>query len=144
MHMYELMGLLPEDEFLTVRRGTIVRKTGIVSISDDGIYTMTDGSTFQRVKRFLNQHKVMWEKLGLNTSRGQTDTTSDLPKKPLTLLEKYSVLDAMLVAYADVVLNGVQCTLHDYSPEVDKTLTIHCYQPEPGFCACVLTEDDRT
>ena len=59
MLMYELMEVLPEDEFLTVRRGTIVRKTGIVSISDDGIYTMTDGSTFQRVKRFLNQHKVM-------------------------------------------------------------------------------------
>ena len=40
-----------------------------------------------------------------------------------------------------VDLNGVQRTLHDYSPEIDKTLTIHCYQPEPGYCACVLTED---
>ena len=46
-----------------------------------------------------------------------------------------------LIAYADVALNGVQRTLHDYSPEIDKTLTIRCYQPEPGYCACVLLED---
>ena len=137
----------------------------------------------------------MREKLGL--TRWQTDVESALPMKPLTLLEKCSILDDMpvayciielvfdeaghgidfifrycnkqmeviegvpvedmvdhsfyevfkngdkkwLIAYADVALNGVQRTLHDYSPEVSKTLTIHCYQPEPGYCACVLTED---
>ncbi len=43
-----------------------------------------------------------------------------------------------LVAYADVALNGVQRILHDYSPEIDKYLTIYCYQPEPGYCACIL------
>ena len=47
-----------------------------------------------------------------------------------------------LIAYADVALNGVQRTLHDYSPEIDKTLTIRCYQPEPSYCACVLLEDE--
>ena len=26
----------------------------------------------------------------------------------------------------------------DYSPEIDKTLTIYCFQPAPGYCACVL------
>ena len=46
-----------------------------------------------------------------------------------------------IVSYADVALNGGQRTLHDYSPEIDKNLTIQCYQPEPGYCACVLTED---
>lgn len=43
-----------------------------------------------------------------------------------------------LVAYADVALNGTKRTLCDYSPEIDKHLTITCYQPEPGFCACIL------
>lgn len=47
-----------------------------------------------------------------------------------------------LIAYADVALNGVQRTLHDYSQEIDKTLTIRCYQPEPDYCACVLLEDE--
>lgn len=47
-----------------------------------------------------------------------------------------------LVSYADVALNGTKHTLHDYSPEVDKNLTIHCYQPEPGYCACVLQANE--
>ena len=43
-----------------------------------------------------------------------------------------------LVAYADVALNGSNRTLSDYSPEINKNLTSYCYQPKPGFCACVL------
>ena len=43
-----------------------------------------------------------------------------------------------LVAYADVALNGINRVLHDYSPEIGKNLTIYCYQPEEGYCACVL------
>ena len=43
-----------------------------------------------------------------------------------------------LVTYADVALNGNKHILHDYSPEIDKTLTIYCFQPAPGYCACVL------
>ena len=43
---------------------------------------------------------------------------------------------------SDVALNGTKHTLHDYSPEVDKYLTIHCYQPEPGYCACVLQANE--
>ena len=42
------------------------------------------------------------------------------------------------IANADVALNGTKHTLHDYSPEINKNLIIHCYQPEPGYCACVL------
>lgn len=49
-----------------------------------------------------------------------------------------------LVAYADTALNGTPHTLHDYSPEIGKTLTIHCYQPEANFCACVLIPDEQT
>ena len=48
-----------------------------------------------------------------------------------------------LVAYADVALNGTKRILYDYSPEIDKYLTIWCYQPEPGYCACVLQVTDR-
>ena len=49
-----------------------------------------------------------------------------------------------LVSYADVALNGSQRTLSDYSPEIDKNLTIYCYQPEPGYCACVLVPERDT
>ena len=53
---HELIEILPEDEFLIVRNGTAVRKTGIISIGNDGIYTMIDGSTFQGTKRSLKKH----------------------------------------------------------------------------------------
>lgn len=195
MLMHELMDVLPEDEFLVVRKGTVVRKSGILSIGDDGIYTMIDGSTFQGTKRSLKKHKVIREMLGLNARGQQMNQSSQDPVLPLTFLEKCSILDDMplaycvielvfdenghgvdfifrycnkqmeviegvpledmlnhsfyevfkngdkkwLIAYADVALNGRQHILHDYSPEIDKTLTIHCYQPEPGYCACVLT-----
>lgn len=43
-----------------------------------------------------------------------------------------------LVSYADVALNGTKHTLKDFSPEIGKDLTIYCYQPEPGFCTCIL------
>ena len=196
MLMQELLKVLPEDEFLKIRKGSVIRKSGIISISDGGVYTMIDGTTFQGVKRSLKKHKVMREKLGL--TRLQTDVESALPMKPLTLLEKCSVLDDMpvaycvielvfdenghgidfifrycnkqmeviegvpvedmvdhsfyevftngdrkwLVTYADVALNGVQRTLHDFSPEIGKNLTIYCYQPEPGYCACILVADE--
>ena len=42
----------------------------------------------------------------------------------------------------DAALNGTKHILHDYSPEVDEYLTIHCCQPEPGYCACVLQAAD--
>ena len=45
--------------------------------------------------------------------------------------------------YDDVALNGVQRILHDYSPEIDKDLTIYCYQPEPGYCACILVTNEK-
>ena len=43
-----------------------------------------------------------------------------------------------LVTYADVALNGKKVILHDYSPEIGKDLTIYCFQPHPGYCACIL------
>ena len=185
MQMHELMEVLPENEFVTVRRGTIVRKSGILAISDDGVYTLIDGSTYQGRKRYLKEHKNLRKKLNLGTPKKQSHSLQEQPPIPLTLLEKCSLLDDMpmayciielvfdeyghgidfifrycnkymavvkgvpvedminhffyevfqngdrkwLIAYADVALNGVQRTLHDYSPEINKTLTIRCYQP---------------
>lgn len=196
MRMYELMEYLPEEAFVLIRKGILLRKSGILSISDDGVYTMLDGRTFCGRKRSCQPHRKLRAELGLNASAPQTSSDRVQPRT-LSLLEKCSILDDMpvaycvielvfdesgcgvdfifrycnhymavvegvpveamvdhsfyevfkngdrkwLVAYADVALNGRQRTLHDYSPEINKTLTIHCYQPEPGYCACVLEED---
>ena len=42
---YEIEKILPEDEFVIIRKGIALRKSAIAAISDDGIYTMMDGET---------------------------------------------------------------------------------------------------
>lgn len=200
MLLHEIEKYLPMDEFVTVRRGTIVRISAILSISNDGIYTMIDGKTFQGRKRFLSDHKKLRTNLQLNNTYVITKPMKkEQPRVPEEFLDKCSILDEMqlayciielvfdenghgldfifrycnkqmevlegvsidemvnhsfyevfkngdkkwLVAYADVALNGVKRTIKEYSPEIGKTLTIYCYQPEPGYCACVLTEDNN-
>ena len=182
--VHNVLFALPESDFLSISKGTVVCRSHIVNISNDGIYTMSDGRTFQGRKRGMSSHR----RLGAEIELAETKP------HPLSMLEKCSLLDDMplafcvielvfnedghgvdfifrycnaqmavvegvpieemlnrsfykvfpngdkkwLVAYADVALNGTKHTLHDYSPEIDKYLTIHCYQPEPGYCACVL------
>ena len=186
----EIALYLPDEEFVNITKGILLRKSQIVNISDDGLYAMTDGSVFQGRKRNLSQHKQLRQALGL--SKEQNEKTEKMI--PLELLEKCSILNDMplafcvielvfdangrgvdfvfrycneemavvegipvsemlnnsfyevfengdkkwLVTYADVSLNGTKVILHDYSPEIGKELTIYCFQPHPGYCACIL------
>lgn len=188
--IHEIVDFLPKDQFLLITKGVIVRLDQIIHISDDGVYTMTDGKTFQGRQRYLSTHKKLRDELMLNSSSNYLKHFS----MPIGFWEKCSILDDMpiaycvielvfdgdghgidfifrycnkhmeivegiplkdmlnrsfyevfkngdkkwLISYADVALNGTKHTLRDYSPEIDRYLTIHCYQPEPGFCACVL------
>lgn len=186
----EIAIYLPDEEFVNITKGILLRKSQIVNISDDGLYTMTDGSVFQGRKRNISQHKQLRQALGL--SKEQNEKAEKMI--PLELLEKCSILNDMplafcvielvfdangrgvdfvfrycneemavvegipvsemlnnsfykvfengdkkwLVTYADVALNGKKVILHDYSPEIGKDLTIYCFQPHPGYCACIL------
>ena len=186
----EIAIYLPDEEFVNITKGILLRKSQIVNISDDGLYAMTDGSVFQGRKRNISQHKQLRQALGL--SKEQNEKTEKMI--PLELLEKCSILNDMplafcvielvfdangrgvdfvfrycneemavvegipvsemlnhsfyevfengdkkwLVTYADVALNGKKVILHDYSPEIRKDLTIYCFQPHPGYCACIL------
>lgn len=186
----EIAIYLPDEKFVNITKGILLRKSQIVNISDDGLYTMTDGSVFQGRKRNISQHKQLRQTLGL--SKEQNEKAEKMI--PLELLEKCSILNDMplafcvielvfdangrgvdfvfrycneemavvegipvsemlnnsfykvfengdkkwLVTYADVALNGTKVILHDYSPEIGKELTIYCFQPHPGYCACIL------
>ena len=187
--VHTVLSALPERDFLSISKGTVVCRSHIVNISNDGVYTMSDGRTFQGRKRGMSSHRRLSAEIGLTNTKHHT----------LSMLEKCSLLDDMplafcvielvfnedghgvdfifrycnaemetvegipveemlnrsfykvfpngdkkwLVSYADVALNGTKHTLHDYSPEIDKNLIIHCYQPEPGYCACVLQVTDQ-
>ena len=186
----EIAIYLPDEEFVNITKGILLRKSQIANISDDGLYTMTDGSVFQGRKRNISQHKQLRQALGLSKEQ---DAKAE-KMVPLELLEKCSILNDMplafcvielvfdangrgvdfvfrycneemavvegipvsemlnnsfyevfengdkkwLVTYADVALNGTKVILHDYSPEIGKDLTIYCFQPHPGYCACIL------
>ena len=186
----EIAIYLPDEEFVNITKGVLLRKSQIVNISGDGLYTMTDGSVFQGRKRNISQHKQLRQALGL--SKEQNEKAEKMI--PLELLEKCSILNDMplafcvielvfdadgrgvdfvfrycneemavvegipvsemlnnsfyevfkngdkkwLVTYADVALNGTKVVLHDYSPEIGKDLSIYCFQPHPGYCACIL------
>lgn len=186
----ELMLYLPEEDFLNISKGVVLRKNQIVHISDEGLYTMTDGAVFQGRKRNLSQHKQIRRELGLNAqnySEVSEDSSlklfnncsflNDMPlafciielvfnanghgvdfvfrycNDEMAVVEGVPVSEMLnrsfyevfengdkkwLVTYADVALNGNKHILQDYSPEIDKTLTICCFQPAPGYCACVL------
>lgn len=187
--VHEVESFLPDGAFVSIAKGVVVRRSGIVHISDVGVYTMADGKTFQGRRRYLSEHKRLRRELGLDVPSPQEEF-----KAPLGFYEKCSIMDDMplaycvielvfdadghgvdfifrycnkqmavvegvpveemlnrsfyevfrngdrkwLVSYTDVALNGTKHTLRDFSPEIGKNLTIYCYQPEPGFCACVL------
>ena len=190
--MHELLAFLPQGEFISISRNTIVRRDKIINISHDGVYTMADGKTFQGRTRYLSTHRRLRKEMHFNVPLPQIEVTPSL-----SFFEKCSILDDMpvaycvielvfdedghgvdfvfrycnkymavvegipveemlnrsfyeifkngdrkwLISYADVALNGSTHTLHDYSPEIDKNLTIYCYQPQQGYCACVLVPE---
>ena len=119
--LQEVLAFLPEEDFISISRNAIVRRDKIINISHDGVYTMLDGKTFQGRTRYLSTHRRL--------KKDEVFKNGD---------RKW------LVSYADVALNGSKRTLSDYSPEIDKNLTIHCYQPGPGYCACRLAPELST
>ena len=147
----ELMLYLPEEDFLNISKGVVLRKNQIVHISDEGLYTMTDGAVFQGRKRNLSQHKQIRKALGaeghgvdfvFRYCNDEMAVVEGIPVSEMLNRSFYEVFEngdkKWLVTYADVALNGNKHILQDYSPEIDKTLTIYCFQPASGYCACVL------
>ena len=187
----EIRAWLGDEDFINICKGVTVRKDQIVDISRAGVYTMTDGRTFQGRQRHLAEHKLLRQELmPLSSERGD--------EAPKSLLKKCTLMDALplafcvieltfdaaghgvdfvfrycnpmmavvegvpvenmvnrsfyevfpdgdrkwLVSCADPALNGSCHTLRDYSRELEQNLTIHCYQPESGYCACLLLPED--
>lgn len=193
--IHEIRDFLPAEDFADIAKGVLVRRSRIARIADDGVYTMTDGKSFQGRRRNLSVHKRLRHEMHLDIPSADTEFSP-----PPGFFEKCKILDGMplaycvielvfdenghgvdfifrycnrqmavvegipvsemlnrsfyevfkngnrkwLVAYADVALNGTERTICDFSPEIGKELTIYCYQPEPGFCSCILIPAERS
>ena len=96
----EIAIYLPDEEFVNITKGVLLRKSQIVNISDDGLYTMTDGSVFQGRKRNISQHKQLRQALGL--SKEQDEKAEKMIS--LELLEKCSILNDMPLAFCVIEL----------------------------------------
>ena len=96
----EIAIYLPDEEFVNITKGILLRKSQIVNISDDGLYTMTDGSVFQGRKRNIIQHKQLRQALGL--SKEQDEKAEKMIS--LELLEKCSILNDMPLAFCVIEL----------------------------------------
>ena len=96
----EIAIYLPDEEFVNITKGILLRKSQIVNISDDGLYTMTDGSVFQGRKRNISQHKQLRQALGLSKEQ---DAKAE-KMVPLELLEKCSILNDMPLAFCVIEL----------------------------------------
>lgn len=187
----EIRAWLGDEDFINICKGVTVRKDQIVDISRAGVYTMTDGRTFQGRQRHLAEHKLLRQELmPLSSERGdeapksllkkctlmcasarllrdRADVRRGGPRRRLCLSAYCNPMMAVvegvpvenmvnrsfyevfpdgdrkwLVSCADTALNGSCHTLRDYSRELEQNLTIHCYQPESGYCACLLLPED--
>lgn len=92
--VHSVQSALPESEFLSISKGTVVCRSHIVDISKDGIYTMSDGRTFQGRKRGLSSHRRLRTEIGLAGTEPQ----------PLSMLEKCTLLDDMPLAFCVIEL----------------------------------------
>lgn len=95
-----LASVLPEEDFISVIHGTLVRRDRIVNISHDGVYTMSDGKTFQGRKRYLSTHRKLRKMLFPEPSLSQSEGSV----LPVGFLEKCSILDNMPIAYCVIEL----------------------------------------
>ena len=96
----ELMLYLPEEDFLNISKGVALRKNQIVHISDEGLYTMTDGAVFQGRKRNLSQHKQIRKALGLN-AQNYSEASED---SSLQLFDNCRFLNDMPLAFCIIEL----------------------------------------
>lgn len=175
------------DAFLNINKGIALAVSQIQQV-ENGIYTMRDGRIFKGRARTPMQHRHNQQIITSDSP------ASSIPLEARTMLQRFSILDKMpvafciielvfdqrgrgidfifrycnqemavlentpidqllnrsfyevfengdkkwLVTYADVALNGTSRIIHSYSPEIDSQLTIYCFQPMEGYCACAL------
>ena len=86
---------------MSISKGIVVCRSHIVNISNNGVYTMSDGRTFQGHKRDMSSHRRLRAEIGLTNTK----------HRPLSMLEKCSLLDNMPLAFCviELVFNEDGC-----------------------------------
>lgn len=48
-----------------------------------------------------------------------------------------------VACYADSAINGTQKVIHEYSPSLDKYLSVYCFQVKERFCGCIVFDSEE-
>lgn len=67
--VHSVLSTLPEKNFLSISKGIVVCRSHIVNISNDGVYTMSDGRTFQGRKRDMSSHRRLRAEIELTNTK---------------------------------------------------------------------------
>lgn len=81
MPLKDVFQALPGGKFLNIQKGIILSARQILSITDEGVYTMVDGRTFQGRKRSLREHQDTRQMLCLGTETPMHSTAAQLAEK---------------------------------------------------------------
>ena len=195
MPLKAVLSCLPTLDFWSIQKGVVVAVRFVKDISDDFLYTMVSGKTFQGRSRNPAEHKrhrrLLMDLPGQNPSHASPlskqsslgiqcaifdrapiaftliemifsgsgrgiDFIFRYCNQEMARLEGVSIEDMLnhslyevfpgadkkwIVPYADVAINGTNQLVRKYSPVYGREISIQCFQPMPGFCACILVNE---
>ena len=192
MPLKAVLSCLPALDFWSIQKGIVVSVHHVTDISDQFLYTMDDGTTFQGRSRNPAEHKRRRRLLtasapssvpltGRSCSlRQQCSIMDQAPlafsvielifsddgrgidflfrycNQEMARLEGTAIEDMLdhsfyevfpnaerkwIVPYADVAINGTSRVIHKLKADSSEKLCIHCFQPMPGFCACLISKE---
>lgn len=121
---YVKNGFLPE---LTLQQRCAIMEDAPIAFCVIELVFNEDGHSIDFVFRYCNKEMAVLEGIPVNQMINKSfyEVFPNGDKK-------------WIIPYADVALNGKAQIIRDYSPEIDKHLTIRCFQPMKGYCACIL------
>lgn len=195
MPLKAILSCLPTLDFWSIQKGVVVAVRFVKDISDNFVYTMASGKTFQGRSRNPAEHKrhrkllhypesqkascssplsrlsslgvqcaifdqapiafTVIELIFSDSGRG-IDFIFRYCNQEMAKLEGVSIEDMLdhslyevfpyadkkwIVPYADVAINGTNQLVRKYSPVYQREIAIQCFQPMPGFCACLMVNE---
>ena len=165
----DVFAQLPEETFLNINRGIVVSKR-FIKDEKNGEITMTDGTRFRRrvradrapkrkkqpaASRAEKREVCPAEVMELVYGGGGVDFLVRYLSREMAQLESVTVEEILnqsvlklrnvgspkwMAIFADVAIHGGSRVIEDVLEDSGKYMQLRCYQPQPGFCCCVLTD----
>lgn len=115
----ELLAALPEGEFLNIQKGVVVAAAQIGAISDLGVYTMSDGRTFQGRRRSLRAHRENRSLLENAPAHGAGRTPADFLVAQCAIFDRCPVAACLIELVLDESGGLIDFVFRYCNPEME-------------------------